>query len=154
MIYKLLSLLFNGTVWSKLKYTSIIWSHAHNSNQNQIIYLPIKIKVLYIKLLKEFNYVTLASRCHISEQAFLYKIVNGVLDNSKFLEQLNFNIRKGNLHTRYLFPYHIPKTVMYKNLPLLRMCNVYNSVAVKYPELDFSLSFVQCLKLLKSIFMS
>jgi hypothetical protein len=110
-------------------------------------------KVSYIKLLKEFNCVTLASM-HNIRFAFLYKTVNGVLDNSAFLEQLNFSIRKGNLCTRHLFSYSIPKTEMYKNLPLFRICNVYNSVAVKYPEPDFSLSFVQYLKLLRSIFMS
>jgi hypothetical protein len=107
-------------------------------------------KVSYVKLLKEFNYVTLASRRDMSEQAFLYKTVNGVLDDTAFLEQLNFNIRKGNLRTRHLFSYSLPKAVMFKNSPLLRMCNVYNSFTVKYLELDFSLSFVQYLKLLKS----
>jgi hypothetical protein len=66
-----------------------------------------------------------------------------ILDNSALLEQLNFNIRKGNPHTQHSFSYNIPKTVMYTNSLLLRMCNEYNSVAVKYPELDFSLSFVQ-----------
>jgi hypothetical protein len=82
----------------------------------------------------------------------VYKTLNGVLDNSAFLEQLNKNIRKGNLRTRHLFSNHIPKIVMFKNSPWLRMCSVYNTVAVKYPELNFSLSFVQYLKLLKSIF--
>jgi hypothetical protein len=47
--------------------------------------------------LKEFNYVTLASRHDISEPGFLYKTANGVLENSAFLVQLNFNIRKGKL---------------------------------------------------------
>jgi hypothetical protein len=83
-----------------------------------------KNKVSYIKLLKEVNSVTVASRRDISEQAFLYKTVNGVLDNSAFLEQLNFNIRKGNQCTRHRFSYYIPKTVMCENSPLLRRYNI------------------------------
>jgi hypothetical protein len=104
--------------------------------------------------LKEYNYVTLVSRRDISEHAFIYKTVNGVLENCAFLEQLNSNFSEDSLRTTHLFSYPIPKTVMYKNSPLLRMCNVYRSVAVTYPELDFSLTFVQNLKLLKSILTS
>jgi hypothetical protein len=67
-------------------------------------------KISYIKLLKEFNYVGLTTRRVVSNQSSIYKAVNGVLDNSAFLEQLNFNIRKGNLSIGHIFSYHIPKT--------------------------------------------
>lgn len=59
------------------------------------------------------------------------------LNYCAFLAHSSVNISKGNLHTQHLFPYHIQKTVMYKNLPLLRMNSVYNNAEVKYPELDF-----------------
>jgi hypothetical protein len=104
-----LSLPCNGIVRSKLEHASIIWSPVHKSYQNQIEQTQKRFlryfkkyhissfqnKVSYIKLLKEYNYVTVARRRDIGEQAFLYKTVNGVLDNSAFLEQFNFNIRKG-----------------------------------------------------------
>jgi hypothetical protein len=82
--------------------------------------------------------------CYVSEQAFLYKTVNGVLDNNAFLEKLNVNIWEGGLHAHRLFSYHIPKTVMYKNLPSLRIHSIYNSVTVKYPELDYLSCYYKC----------
>jgi hypothetical protein len=104
---------------------------------------------IYVKLLKEFNYVSLTSRHNISEQAFLHKTVNGGLDNSTFLIQLILISGKVTYVLNIFSLYHIPKVLMFKNSPLLRMCDTYNTVTVKYPKLDFSLSFVQYLKLLK-----
>jgi hypothetical protein len=55
----------------------------------------------------EFNCVRLTSRRDIREQVFLLlKTVNGVAENSKFLEKFDFNMRKGNLCTRHLLCYH------------------------------------------------
>jgi hypothetical protein len=34
-----------------------------------------------------------------------------------------------------------PKSSVVQELSIVRLCNLYNSVAVKYPELDFSLIF-------------
>jgi hypothetical protein len=90
----------------------------------------------------------------LSEKAFLYKTVNGAVDNSAFVQQLTFDITEGILHTEHFFPYHIPKTLMTKNSPLFRRCNSNNRVVVKYPKLYFSLSFVQYLKLLNFTFTS
>jgi hypothetical protein len=128
------NLLFNGRVRSILVYASIIRCPVHKSYQNQIEQIQKRFsrylyykkyhipacqnKISYTKLLKEFNYVTLASRHDISEQAFIYKTVNGVLDNSAYLEQFNFHIRKGNLCTRHLFCYHIPKNSNFQELTI------------------------------------
>lgn len=45
----------------------------------------------------------------------LYKTVNGVSDNGPFLEQTNFNIRKGSLYTRHVSHY-IPKNINVQEL--------------------------------------
>jgi hypothetical protein len=66
--------------------------------------------------MKEFNYLSLTGRCDISEQAVLYETVNGVLDNSEFLEQLHVNIRKGNLRKSLLLSH--PKSINVQELAI------------------------------------
>lgn len=152
-----LIMLFNCLVRSKLEYLSQIWSPYFQYQQNKIEIIQKKfLRYLYYKkhkkssfsmgihyedLLEEFNFTRLATRREIALQILLYKMINFHIDNSQFLEYLNFNIKKSNLRTRPLFVYLVPRSLSFKNSILLRMCSTYNKISSKVPDLDFALDF-------------
>lgn len=55
----------------------------------------------------------------------------------------NSNVRKGNLHNRHILSYHTPKILMFRKAPFLKICDIYNRLAVKIRNLISVCHFVK-----------
>lgn len=113
---------------------------------------PYEDYVRYNDLLQLFNECALKTRRELQQQIYLYKTVNGVMNNSPFLERVNFNFKKTALRTRELLTYSTPKTKMYSSSPLLQMSIMYNNITKQLPELDLSLPIYEYVRKLKYYF--
>lgn len=160
-----LMLLFNALVRSKMEYACVIWSPFYQSHINKLEKIQNKfLRYLYYKkynrssyferisyknLLFEFNYVSLGTRREIMQQVFLYKSVNGILDNAEFLSGLQFNVKKSDLRVRQAFYRYRFNTLIQKYSPRLRMCDSHNNIIMKGIDIDFAMplsKFILCLK--------
>lgn len=91
-------------------------------------------------MLVEFNVPSLSSRRIRAQQMYLFKTINGLIDNPDLLQLISFNIGKSNLRKRSLFYLQTTKTLSHKMSPLLLMLRTYNHLSNKQ-DLDFSLSY-------------
>lgn len=131
--------LYNSFVRSHLEFASIIWNPMY---QKYIIRLEkVQIKFInhlnyrfnrnlhyenYDTSLSHYKLIKLSSRRCISYLIFLHKLLNGNIDSSFVLEQLQFNIRQYNSRSLNLFYANTFNTNYASNSPIRQIQNNYN----------------------------
>ena len=166
-----LKILFHSLVRSKLEYACVVWSpnykvskniieklqkkflrylhykkNASNNNVNYVLNRP-----SYNALLDEFNFESLMQRRRLLQQIYLYKLVNGKIDDAYMLGEIKFNALKNNLRARKLLVNDIPRTESFKSSPLYQMCSMFNSLSTHYLDLDHSTPLAKFVTILKNI---
>lgn len=137
--------LYNAFIIPKLEYACIVWCPQYAVKINALENVQRKfLKFLYYKtygiyppkgydqelLRNNFNYKSLQYRRFVTCIMFIFKLIKGLIDNKDFLAQLPFRISRviatRNLDLFYL---NVPRTNLYKNSPLFKMCSLINSHA-------------------------
>lgn len=145
--------LFDAFVLPKLEYNCVIWSPQYDSWKWSIERLHRKfLKYMYFKrfgcyperghdhqtLLRMFNRMSLENRRKRYCLITLYKILKESIICPDILLQLPFAIKRAdNVDTRHKKTFYLdcPRTNLYKNSPLYRMCMLYNELVC---DVDFT----------------
>ena len=148
--------LFISLVRSILEYASLIWSPYYQCHkyslqriQNKLVcYMYYKEQGVYDAhvsrtwLCEKYKLVKLEKRREIFNNLYLYKVVNGLIDDQMFLSRLHFNIPTYN--TRAVNTFYLPSAAQNNtqlNSPLYRMCMAYNRVQHQCDIFSDSLSY-------------
>lgn len=136
--------LFDSLVLPKLEYGSLIWSPQYEVWIRSIERVQRKfLKYMFYKkfgfypqrgynhqqLLSIFNRLSLENRRTKICLIYLYKLLTNRVDNAEILSQLPFSINFGNTRHNKTFYLEFPRTNLYKNSPVYRMCRSFNEYA-------------------------
>ena len=150
--------LFNTFIRPKLEYCSVIWNPYHANKKYQIEKVQKKfIKYLarrflqldprllsYVPLLNSFNIFTLEKRRSVIDLLYLYRILNGLENNSAVLSKLNFNVNK-HRRSMNLFYNNYNRLEITKNSPINRICQLMNQFSILDPFSPDSLTVFRTL---------
>lgn len=136
--------LFDSLVVPILEYASIIWSPQYNVWVTLIERVQRKfLKCMYFRkfgiypqrgcdqgyLLSIFNRLSLSKRRDRVILCTMFRILKGSVDCPEILAQLPFAINRLNSRKRNVFYLTCPRTNLYKNSPVYKMCQVFNLYA-------------------------
>lgn len=139
--------LFDALVLPKLEYGCVIWSPQYASWRWSIERVHRKfLKYMFLKkfgyypergfdhqqLLRLFNRISLEKRRCTICLLTLFKLLKDMIICPEIVTQLPFAVnRVEDVNTRHrnVFYLNCPRTNLYKNSPLYRMCELYNRVA-------------------------
>ena len=79
-----------------------------------------------LKFFYRLGFKTLADRRFEANLTFLSRFIDGVIDSTELLTQINFKVSTFNAHHMYLYSLLIKNTNYSKNQPLHRMMNIVN----------------------------
>lgn len=138
--------LFNSLIRSKLEYCSLIWRPIYACHKYRLesiqrkfykylvwkqdgIYPPIGFD--HETLLNKFGALSLEERRDITALSFIYKLMNGQIDDVHLLEKLSIFIPRLGSRSCPLFYIKTGRTNLAKQLPLNFMSCLFNSIAFK-----------------------
>ena len=135
--------LYASLVRSILEYASVVWSPYYQCYKYQLEKIQNKaIRYMYYKetnvfqlvvsarwLCEKYGFMRLEKRREIFSILYLFKIINGLIDNSNFLNRINFSVP--TYHTRHLKTFYLSTVALtnsHLNSPLFRLCHAYNRI--------------------------
>lgn len=136
--------LFDSLVLPKLEYGSIIWSPQYEVWIKSVERIQRKfLKYMFYKkfgyyppqgynhqhLLSIFNRLSLENRRVKACLVYLFKLIKNCINSPDILAQLPFSINQRNNRNKNVFYLNFPRTNLYKNSPLYRMCSLFNKYA-------------------------
>ena len=134
--------LFDSLVLPKIEYGSIIWSPQYEIWSKSIERVQRKfLKYLFLKkfgyypnqgynhyaLLGLFNRLSLENRRIKVCLIFLYKVLSNKINSNEILSKLPFSIKRSNTRQKNRFYLEFPRINVYKNSPIYRLCNLFNT---------------------------
>lgn len=145
--------IYNALIRTKLEYASVIWNPYYIYQKLSIEKVQKKcLKYCYYKqtgqgfrgeysdLLQLFNTKLLEKRRKNQQLIFLFKIINGFLDDDNLLCKINFYVPTANLRKPPIFKTEIVKTNYGKNSPIVRICNEFNNIITSFEINIFGVS--------------
>lgn len=136
--------LFDGLVLPKLEYCCLIWSPQYEVWVKSIERVQRKfLKYMFFKkfgyyphqgfdhfrLLAIFGRLSLENRRIKSFLIYLYKILSNRISDPGIIGLLPFSIGVGNTRNKKTFYLNVPRTNLYKDSPLYKMCTFFNVYA-------------------------
>ena len=133
--------LFDSLVLPKLEYGAIIWSPQYANWGDLLEQVHRKfLKYMFFKkygiypergfnhqeLLNIFHRISLESRRIKNCLVYIYKVLNQTVDDPNMLGQLPFSVNRLNSRHKTTFYLDFPRTNLYRNSPLYRMCDLFN----------------------------
>ena len=131
-------------VRAKLEYGSMIWDPYYDVHIASLERIQRKFckRLYYIKhgvypvrsypndiLLKEFNLCTLKARRTFGNIYFLFKLIHGIIVNTKLLNDIHFLVPRLNSRHHVTFSIDTCRTNQHYYAPLNNICRCYNVVA-------------------------
>ncbi|KAF2892003.1 hypothetical protein ILUMI_14170, partial [Ignelater luminosus] len=98
-------------------------NYCYYKNENK------KFEGTYQQLLNYFKVVSLQKRRQDAQMCFLYKIINGLINDQKLLLLIDFGIPSRQTRQTALLQYNTPKTNYRLQSPLISMCKQYNNIS-------------------------
>ena len=136
--------LFDSLVSPKLEYCTVVWSPYYCVWSNLIESVQRRfLKFMYLKrfgnypvrgfcnreLLAAFDRLSMENRRIRICLLTLYRVLKNSIDSPDILASLPFAVRRMNARNKLTFYLEFPRTNLYKNSPIYRMCDLYNEYA-------------------------
>lgn len=98
--------LYTSLVRPILEYCSIVWNPLYDRQISAVQRVQNKlIKILkYRYSVSSIELIDLADRRTYFDMLFLYKLINGIVDSSELLYQINFKIPNSTRHQAFFYP--------------------------------------------------
>lgn len=130
--------LYTTYIRPHLEYCTLIWAPFYQchidrieSVQNKFFkHINYKFKLIFAnntESLKFHNFIPLQTRRLISDQIFLYKILNNGLDSPELVNYLRIHVPTRPTRLTHLFHLPVCRTNLRKNSPIPRICAQYNT---------------------------